>query len=283
MKCLVINLDRSRDRLAHMTAEFGRTGIAFERIAAIDAQDRPDLSQMPLRAGRKTPLRLTETEIACFLSHRACWAIIAAGDDAYCAVFEDDIVFSATAGALLADTRWIPADADIVKLETFFKRTTIARKRVSAGHGFAVSRLHAVHIGAAGYIISQQAAQDLVEATEDIGIPVDQVIFNTSLATASSKTIYQLVPALCAQDQFLGDKSAGLPSLLNQDRRSQWAASGMARRRKKPLSRKFSSEFKRLAVQIIDFCRLRQQKIIPFDYRGQRVRPPHTQHRENAL
>ncbi|WP_319944211.1 glycosyltransferase family 25 protein [Mesorhizobium sp. AR10] len=283
MKCLVINLDRSQDRLAHMTGEFIRMGVAFERVAAIDARDRPDLSRMPLRVKRLSPLRLTNAEIACLLSHRACWAIVAARDDAYGAIFEDDAVFSAKAGALLADAGWIPAAADIVKLETFFKKTTIARKRVSAGHGFSLSRLYRSHIGAAGYIISRQAARDLIAATEDIGIPVDHVIFNPGLATSSGKTIYQLVPALCTQDQFLGDKAVGLPSLLNQERSDQWAASGMPKKRKKTGANRIKTEFNRLAAQIADFCRFRQEKIIPFDYRGERIRPPHTQRRENAL
>lgn len=43
MKCLVINLDRSPDRLAHITAEFARIGITFERIAGTDAREHPNL------------------------------------------------------------------------------------------------------------------------------------------------------------------------------------------------------------------------------------------------
>ncbi|WP_040591857.1 glycosyltransferase family 25 protein [Mesorhizobium metallidurans] len=283
MKCLVINLDRSRDRLAHMTAEFARIGVGFERFAAIDARNRPDLALMPLRVKRKSPLRMTDAEIACLLSHRACWAIIATGDAAYGAIFEDDIVFSAKAGALLADTGWIPADADIVKLETFFKKTTIARKRVSAGHGFSVSRLHRTHIGTAGYILSRQAACDLVDATGDIGIPVDHIVFNPSLTTSSSKTIYQLVPALCVQDQFLGDIAVGLPSMLKQDRGEQREIIEMIKRRRKTGLNKIRTEIKRIGEQMFDLCRLRQETIIPFDYRGERIRPPHTQRRENAL
>ncbi|MGX7876464.1 glycosyltransferase family 25 protein [Mesorhizobium sp. ORM6] len=107
MKRLVINLDRSPDRLAHMTAEFARIGIGFERVAAIDARQHPGLMlqpQHPLYAVR----RLSGSEIACLHSHRACWTIIAQDEAPYGAVFEDDMVFSARAGALLADTSWIP-------------------------------------------------------------------------------------------------------------------------------------------------------------------------------
>lgn len=275
MKCLVINLDRSPARLAHVTAEFARIGVAFERVAAVDGQKRPELAELSQQ--------LTLTEIACFLSHKACWAIIAEGDDAYGAVFEDDTVLSATAGPLLADTSWIPADADVIKLETFFKKTVIAMKRASVGHGFSLARLYGTHLGTAGYIVSRKAARDLLAATQDIGIPVDHVIFDPALATSSSKTIYQILPALCIQDQFLSDNATGLPSLLNQERRIQWSASGRTKRRKKAPLAKIAIEAKRIWWQIFDVCRLRREKTIPFDYRGQRVRPPHTHNRENAL
>ncbi|WP_348625593.1 glycosyltransferase family 25 protein [Mesorhizobium sp. L2C084A000] len=79
MKRLVINLDRSPDRLARVTAEFARIGVPFERVQAIDARDRPDLDQLPQNVGYRNRLPLTDGEIACLLSHRACWAAIAQG------------------------------------------------------------------------------------------------------------------------------------------------------------------------------------------------------------
>jgi glycosyl transferase family 25 len=266
-----------------MTGEFARIGLAFERIEAIDAAARPDLAEMPLRAKRRSKMRLADTEIACLLSHKACWETIAAGDDSHVAVFEDDLVFAAMAGALLADTGWIPADADIIKLETVFRKTVIGRKRLAAGHGFFLSRLHEMHMGTGGYIISRQAARDLVEGTREIGIPVDHVMFNPILPTSSSKTIYQLAPALCLQGQFLDEKAFGLPSLLKLDRHNAWTASCLAGSRRKAIGKKIASEFKRLGRQISNFCRMRQEMVIPFFHQGERIRPPHTQRRKNAL
>jgi hypothetical protein len=76
------------------------------------------------------------------------------------------------------------------------------------------------------------------------------------LATSSSKTIYQLVPAQCVQDQFLGDKAIGLPSLLKSERSDRWVAIGMGQN-----------------TQDAGICR-RREAIIALDYRGERVRPP---------
>ncbi|UVK43372.1 glycosyltransferase family 25 protein [Mesorhizobium sp. AR07] len=283
MKCLLINLDRSQDRLAHMTAEFARIGIDFERVTAVDAQGRPDLAETPMRLNPLTQLHLTNTEVACFLSHKACWARIAEGDDAFGAVFEDDVVFSENAGPMLADASWIPADAEIVKLETFFKKTRLAWRRSPAGHGFSTSRLHGAHVGAAGYILSRQTARDLIDGTAELGGPVDQVIFNPKFAPAPGKVIYQLVPALCAQERFL--RTAGLPSLLLEERRDQWLAgvqSGSLTTKTLPM--RIGAETRKLLGRIADLCLLKQRtKLIAFYRHGERVRPAHTHNREKAL
>ncbi|MGX7876465.1 glycosyltransferase family 25 protein [Mesorhizobium sp. ORM6] len=206
-----------------MIAEFARIGTAFERVAAIDARSHPELGQQPQHPMYGTR-RLLGSEIACLHSHRACWSILARDEAPYGAVFEDDVVFSANAGPLLADGGWIPADADIVKLETYFKRTLIHRRRISAGHGFSAFRLYKNHPGTGGYIISRQAARDLLEATEEVNVTADDLIFTPAFPSSSSKKIYQLVPALCVQDQFV---SGRLPSLLGQERDALCARTGM--------------------------------------------------------
>ncbi|AZO72067.1 MAG: glycosyltransferase family 25 protein [Mesorhizobium sp.] len=283
MKCLVINLDRSSDRLAHVIAEFDRIGIPFERIAAVDALGRPDLASLQQLPERIPGLRLTDTEIACVLSHRACWSIIAAGDDAHVAVFEDDVVFSASAGVLLADAGWVPADADIVKLETFFQQTTIGLRRVNTGRGSSVRRLHTLHTGSAGYILSKRIAGALVEATDEIDVPADHVLFDPVLQPWPDRIMYQLSPALCAQEQHLGQEAARLPSLIEQERRTRFAPAGKDKEPRRSMATKVMREIERLARRLAKVCRLRYSPIVPFEHHGQRVRPPHTQRRENTL
>ncbi|MBN9218245.1 MAG: glycosyltransferase family 25 protein [Mesorhizobium sp.] len=259
MKCLVINLDRSPDRLAHMTAEFARIGIPFERVVAVDARQHPGLTQQRQHP-RYAVQPLSGSEIACLHSHRACWTIIAQGEAPHGAVFEDDIVFSAKAGALLADTSWVPADADIVKLETFFHTTVIQRERFPIGHGFSMFRLRKNHIGAGGYLLSRQTARELLLATTEINVAVDNLIFDPAFETSTSKTIYQLVPALCAQEQFIG---ARLPSLLAPERDAAWLASGLAVKRRKPAMARIGRETSRTARWVADFCRFRRQIVVP--------------------
>ncbi|PBB26197.1 glycosyl transferase [Mesorhizobium sp. WSM4308] len=194
MKCLVINLDRSVDRLASATAQFSRIGIDFERVAGIDAMNGAPFTAPPL----------TETEVCCFLSHRRCWKTIAEGPDKYGAVFEDDVVFSQDAGGVLADDSWVPPDADIVKLETFLSRVRLGSRHIPVKNGYSARRLLGQHLGSCGYVISKSAAYGLLRNTERFRAAVDVALFSPNQMTAARNTVYQLMPALCAQAAVVG-------------------------------------------------------------------------------
>jgi len=196
MKCLVINLDRSVDRLAAVKSEFSRIGVALERVAGIDVKEGLPFEAPPL----------TATEVCCFLSHRLCWEIIADGPDEYGAVFEDDVVFSQDAGSILVDSSWIPPNADIIKLETFFNRVRLGSQHFAVAGAYSARLLLGQHLGACGYIVSKKAAQKLFNSTERPKAAVDVALFSPNQMTAARKTIYQLTPALCMQAHFLGGK-----------------------------------------------------------------------------
>jgi glycosyl transferase family 25 len=194
----VINLDRSVDRLAHVQAGFARIGIPFERVAGVDASAGSPVVAPPL----------TPAEVCCFLSHRICWQMIADGDDRYGAIFEDDVVFAHDAGTMLADDGWVPRDADVVKFETYFVKVRLGRQNTALDNGYSLARLIGEHMGAAGYLISREAAQKLLKGTRRLKGAVDDALFKPTLMTCSRNTIYQVMPAICAQAQFLWEKDA---------------------------------------------------------------------------
>ncbi|MBZ9739701.1 MULTISPECIES: glycosyltransferase family 25 protein [unclassified Mesorhizobium] len=265
MRCLVINLDRSPARFSQVTAEFGRIGITFERVPAVDGLVQQFIEDI-------SP-DLSLVEIGCVLSHRACWQLVADGDDPYVGVFEDDIVFSETAGRLLAHENWIPADADIIKLETFFSKTVVSLRRaapIMPGH--ELHRLHWLHCGSAGYIVSRQAAIDLLEATKSNNRAVDIVLFDTTSPPSSNRTIYQLSPALCAQARHFPDKAAEFPSEMEANRSAKH--SERAKRKRKGPWTKIAVEVRRVWRQVFDLFRLRRGANIAFVYRGKRFRRP---------
>lgn len=96
MKAYLINLDRSPERLKEATAALTAAGIAFERIRAVDGRD---LSKEEIRAScdrlaflMVNGRRYKRNELACELSHHACYRAGLAGGHPYFAIFEDDVV-----------------------------------------------------------------------------------------------------------------------------------------------------------------------------------------------
>lgn len=233
MKCYLINLDRSPERLADVKKNFFRLGLNFVRVPAVDGKllTEAEIGRRLSRAGLY--YRLGPGEVACFLSHRKCWEIIAAGEDDHAAIFEDDVHFSETANEVLARSDWIPGNADIVKLETNLLRTWVDRDHDGTIGNRRLVRLRASHMGAAGYIVSRTGARKLLSMSETFADPVDQFMFNPLLPAFDRLTTYQLEPALCAQYNTVdrGTPIERFESLLRPERpyKTQTTRRGVAK------------------------------------------------------
>lgn len=212
MKCYVINLDRSPQRLAGMTDVFEAANVQFERFPAVDGELLPAEQLKSLTLGRPDYRALTASEVGCLLSHRGCWQRIAAGSDTYAAVFEDDINLSRDGADCLRETSWIPNDADLVKLEAYQQQVWVGRrKHLATPASHSVTRLWSTHWGTAGYIVSRACAARLVKATERFSVTADDALFNPRYAVFRSAVVYQISPAVCVQRQFVSHSGAAHP------------------------------------------------------------------------
>jgi glycosyl transferase family 25 len=117
--CLVINLDRDSDRLAHMERECSKAGIAFTRFPALrgDALPTALLEFFPEPTAPERAL-LSNGEIGCYASHLAiCKKIIDGEIAAPVLVLEDDVELSPSLNedvdALL---QALPDEWDLVRL-----------------------------------------------------------------------------------------------------------------------------------------------------------------------
>ena len=203
MKAYCINLDRRPDRLAHMTAEFARAGIPFERIPAVDSQD-----PVVATAAKTIPLSFQNTRIsagayACLQSHRLAWRRMLEEGQDFGAIFEDD-VFLAADMAPLFDEAWIPPDADVIKLETFRVRVHLSRRRQRIDGGWELAQLLSTQFGSAAYVLRADCAKRLLTWTQESGDPVDEVLFNRDLGFAGRSVIYQMTPAPAIQGDRIG-------------------------------------------------------------------------------
>jgi len=244
MRAVVINLDRSPERLAMFRDQAERLGFAFERLAAVDAQHCTEVVR-----GRLTP-----AEIACFESHRSAWQLLVDSGEPWLAVFEDDVLLAPPIAALLGSDAWIPAGTDLVKLETFEARVAIAAKGVAV-EGVSLHRLQTTHCGSAGYILSRQCALDLLRKTGMFTRPVDIVIFHHEQEVCRGMRILQMVPAVCIQERFIADPAQQVSTANSLIPKSEKAPPSLAQ--SDSLS-KLKREGARIARQISHPARLLQ-------------------------
>jgi glycosyl transferase family 25 len=215
MRALLINLDRSPQRLAWMQAEFDRLGLQFERVTAIDGRDLSGADMERHARPRLDGEIWTPPEVACFLSHRKCWQIVADGDAEYCAIFEDDIHVGPEVAPLVSDPCWIPAGADLVKMEA-------PTEELHQGAPGNIGRRHRLYpsgenwVGSAGYILSKRLARRLMEV-EALDCTVDQFLFDNKLASRGFVS-HEIRPGICIQATVTPGYDGPLRSVISEVR-----------------------------------------------------------------
>lgn len=209
MKIFVINLARRQDRHAAMTAQLKKLGLSFETIAAIDA----DAVSPAWIANYFTPSGplgiLPKGDQCCSLSHRKAWAAFLASGEPYATILEDDVVLDRAAASLLANTDWLPGAADLVKLEHFGPQSqrVLIGTRTEIGRGRSIAPILSRHTGAAAYILSRRAAQELLKLRR-WNVPVDHLLFNPNVSpTAAKLKPLQMLPAIARQESGFGGAS----------------------------------------------------------------------------
>ncbi len=209
MRAVLINLDRSVERLAMFRARADALGLAFERVGAVDGANET------LVRGTLTP-----SEAACFESHRRAWMRLAESGEPWMAVFEDDVHLRAPVVELLGSGDWIPAGTNIVKLETFNEPVLVSAAGTLV-HGVRLHRLRSTHLGCAGYIIARRHAIDLLERTASGAayvLPIDWALFDLGGRARRKARVLQVVPAPCIQEErlaFLEGRPVQHESLIN--------------------------------------------------------------------
>lgn len=203
----VINVRSQRDRAEYMTRTLGAMGVKFRFFPAVD-QETLDGSAWEAWVEQNPEWPFRRGDLACLRSHMATWRVIRDGADPFALIMEDDVVAARDLAGLLADTDWIPPDADIVKLETHLSfGTRIDRRAVATRGACRVHRLRGRHLGAAAYLLSRAAADALLRRHVDRS--VDYFLFDDVEGLLDELNVYQVVPAPCVQGSILTNFGGG--------------------------------------------------------------------------
>lgn len=196
----LINLDRSPDRLRWIQQRTSELGIALSRVSAVDGRSLSSDEVQRWTNVVHSRFGMGPNEIACFLSHRKIWQMIVSDQVPWSFIAEDDIYMSNDLKRFLDDSQWIPPHADLVKAETVKQRVWLAAQSSCEYLAHSLVELRSFHGGSAGYFVSLACANKLLESTANFCVPLDQVLFNQDFPPAQPLKIYQVLPALVAQD-----------------------------------------------------------------------------------
>ncbi|MBP0439647.1 glycosyltransferase family 25 protein [Tianweitania sediminis] len=244
MEVFFINLDRSPERRAFMMDQLEALGVSFERIAAVDGKTA-DLTR---HAGSP----LTQTEIACFLSHRDCWKRIVDLDLDYGLILEDDVRLSPRFAAVASDTAWLNPLNGLAKLDTSGRKVLLERQSKEGPAGLRFHRLRSEHTGCAGYIISRGKAREFLgRSSARLTEPVDLFVFGEQAVAEERVVAWQAVPAVVAQEKrFASVAGKPMDSVIGSRRGKRGSLATLAKREICRALRKMNRAVQRLPSRL---------------------------------
>jgi glycosyl transferase family 25 len=200
MDILVINLDRSSDRLGFMAAQFDRLGLAFTRLPAVDGATIPEEEFKRLSRTYMRPL--SRSELGCLLSHESAWAHCVETNRP-AVILEDDAFLSDRLPAFLSELgrRGPP---DFINLETRGSEKWVSVEPIvwQASCGVRLYNLYIDPGGAAGYVMSPDIARSLLERSRNYAAPADAFIDLSGIAR------FQAEPGLVSPSYETEDKNS---------------------------------------------------------------------------
>lgn len=196
----VLNLERHAERLQAVAAQLDAQGIAWQRVAGIDAY-AVSAAELDALAAKSGPIpRMPDTARACAAGHLQIIQAFLASDATHALILEDDAVIATDLGQALPDI-----------LETFGAGIlNISRqnpsgsvKRVVVGHkgqscaGYAFHALKGIHYTGGGYVVDRTAAELIVAQHAKPNMPIDHILFNPNVSDLFGRVkITQLFPAM---------------------------------------------------------------------------------------
>ena len=193
MKILLINLDKSTDRLEQQRNQFNELGLEFERLPAVTIHDFSDEDYERMAFNGQRPMK--QSELACFLSHKKAWDYIVEHNEP-CVVLEDDAVLVKNFKNIIDDLNQL-TDLDYVNLEVHGRKKTVAKKATYsvADHQYSLLEIYIDRSGTGGYVLYPSGAKTLLEFMSKRAIGLSDEFIHSCYALNA----FQIEPAALLQ------------------------------------------------------------------------------------
>lgn len=175
IQCLIIHLERAVERRAHIEKMIPLIKMDTKIINAVDVYklSPSDLKlHIPGKIAPPYHSDLKASEIACFLSHRKSWQYIVDNKLDAALVFEDDAeisepLFKNSLSLALENM----ASGDFIRFP--IKNREEPKRVISKNDGSTLFEPVEIKLGMVAQLITHEAAQSLIDATQNIDRPVD--------------------------------------------------------------------------------------------------------------
>jgi glycosyl transferase family 25 len=192
MQSFIISLERERARRVESIRRIRQSGLPFELVEAIDGRTTPNLPRSPVGW-----FGLTNTEVACYLSHLRALQRIVDYELPYALVLEDDFEYTPNGDMRLAEVESeLPAGFSYVCLhdikESLFPDYAVESQRPP------FQKLKTAPLVALGYVISRELAAHVLSDHWLPHCPIDHAY--VGLSREKRWYFYDLIdPILCAR------------------------------------------------------------------------------------
>lgn len=171
---ILINLDRSPERLAAMRGQLGELGLTAERLAGTDGAqlDAGTRSRYYCEALNHQVYhkRLTAGEIGCYISHLRAWQLIVERGWQHALVLEDDLLLRPEFPAAVAAVADLPAGWEVVKLNGGRTKPVTRKTPLSP---FELVDYYKAPVFTSAQAVSRTAAEKLLKTRIPFGRPAD--------------------------------------------------------------------------------------------------------------
>jgi glycosyl transferase family 25 len=171
---LVINLDRSTDRLQRIGKRLDALGLSWERLPASDGRQL-DMNDPALidreEFGRRHGKRPLPGELGCYLSHVRALRRLMASDAEFGLVLEDDGRLQDSLPGIVNQLMQASTDWDLVKFSGVHHGHPRALRAIDAQHDLVVMLTKCTV--SSGYLIKRKAAGVLAQGLLPMRIPFD--------------------------------------------------------------------------------------------------------------
>ena len=193
LTALAINLARSVDRWERICGSVEGSGVALQRIAAIDGTTIPHEQRRNLdvaRFHRYHGRLVLEGEYGCFQSHLAALATVVKQKLPLAIIAEDDIAFNRGLGERVRSIFAASPQIELLKLANHRTSGFVAHGTSALGDQYGRC-MHGPQGSAACYAITGQGAARLLKALETMWLPYDVAFergWSTGVGTYTTPT-----------------------------------------------------------------------------------------------